>query len=398
MQNDHRADPTDGPTLRARTVAGIHDVAPAAWDACAGGRNPFLKHAFLACLEDSGSARPETGWAPAHVLLETPDGALSGCAPAYFKSHSQGEYVFDHGWADAFERAGGRYYPKFVVAVPFTPATGPRLLAPDDGGEADTPRKTLAAAVARVAEEAGVSSAHVNFPTRAEWELMGELGFLKRTGLQFHWRNQGYETFDDFLASLSSRKRKAIRKERREAVGDGVEIVRLAGDALGDGEVWDAFYAFYRDTGHRKWGAPYLTRAFFGLLGERMGEDVMLAMGRRDGRWIAGALHLVGADTLFGRYWGCIEDRRMLHFECCYYQAIEYAIEHGLSRVEAGAQGGHKVQRGYMPMHTYSAHWIEHGGLRDAVARFLRQETRHVDWEAEAIGRAYSPFRGDRAP
>jgi predicted N-acyltransferase len=385
------ASTTDYPTLQARSVASIHDIAPEAWNRCAGADNPFLHHAFLACLEDSGSATPETGWAPAHILLEDLKGALLACAPAYFKSHSYGEFIFDHGWADAFERAGGRYYPKLLVAVPFTPATGHRLLVPA-GADAAALRRTLAATIVKVAEEAGVSSAHVNFATHAEWEEMGKLGFLQRTGVQFHWENAGYDDFDAFLASLSSRKRKAIRKERREATEGDVEIVPLSGADLTP-EVWDAFYSFYRDTGSRTWGTPYLTRRFFDMLGERLGERVLLIMCRRDGRWIAGALNLIGHDTLYGRYWGCIEDHRFLHFECCYYQAIDYAIEHGLARVEAGAQGSHKIQRGYLPALTYSAHWIEHGGLREAVARFLKEESQHVDWEVEAIQRDYSPFR-----
>ncbi|MBT5433909.1 MAG: N-acetyltransferase [Rhodospirillaceae bacterium] len=380
-----------GITLQARSIASIHDVARDDWDACAGPDNPFLLHTFMACLEDSGSAVPETGWAPAHILLEDMEGALLGCAPAYFKSHSYGEFVFDHGWADAFERAGGRYYPKLLIAVPFTPATGPRLLVPVCD-EADAIRKTLAATIVRVAEEAGVSSAHVNFSTAEEWELMGKLGFLQRTGVQFHWENDAYEDFDGFLTSLNSRKRKAIRKERREAVENDIEIVQLTGAEL-TSDVWDAFYAFYRDTGTRKWGTPYLTREFFDLLGERMGDEVLLVMCRREGRWIAGALNLIGKKTLFGRYWGCVEDHRMLHFEVCYYQAIDYAIAHGLERVEAGAQGSHKIQRGYMPMHTYSTHWIEHGGLRDAVANYLKEEGQHIDWEVEAIEENYSPFR-----
>ncbi|MBN34302.1 MAG: GNAT family N-acetyltransferase [Rhodospirillaceae bacterium] len=382
---------TTTPTFQARSIASIHDADDEAWDHCAGPDNPFLHHAFLACLEDSGSATPETGWAPAHILLETMGGELLACAPAYFKSHSYGEFVFDHGWADAFERAGGRYYPKLLIAVPFTPATGRRLLVPP-GGDADGLRKTLAATIMRVAQEAGVSSAHINFATQDEWEQMGELGYLQRTGVQFHWDNHDYADFDAFLASLASRKRKSIRKERREATENGIEIVQLSGGDLTD-DVWDAFYAFYRDTGNRKWGTPYLTREFFDLLGERLGDRVMLVMARREGHWIAGALNLIGDNTLYGRYWGCIEDHRMLHFECCYYQAIDYAISRGLGRVEAGAQGSHKIQRGYMPMHTYSAHWIEHGGLRDAVARFLKEECDHVDWEVEAIEQNYSPFR-----
>ena len=393
MEREQGAARPAGTALRARAIESIHDVRPKAWDACAGESQPFLKHAFLACLEDSRSVRPETGWAGAHMLLENEEGALLGCAPAYIKGHSQGEFVFDHGWAHAFERAGGQYYPKLLAAVPFTPVTGPRLLTAPGADDADALRRTLAAALARMAEQSGLSSAHLNFSTRAEWELAGELGYLRRTGLQFHWENRGFAGFDDFLASLASRKRKTIRRERREAVRDGVEIVWMDGEALADPEIGEAFYAFYRDTGERKWGTPYLTRAFFSLLGERMGGDVRLTMCRRKGRWIAGALHMLGADTLFGRYWGCLEDHPMLHFECCYYQAIDYAIRRGLARVEAGAQGGHKLQRGYLPAHTYSAHWIGHEGLRDAVARFLREETRHVDREAEAIERDYSPFR-----
>jgi len=378
-------------TYQARSVASIHEVPEAAWDACAGTVNPFVSHDFLSCLEDSNSAIAETGWAPAHILLEEMDGSLLGCAPAYFKSHSYGEFVFDHGWADAFERAGGRYYPKLLVAVPFTPATGPRLLVPP-GPEAAELRRVMASTVVRVAQEAGVTTAHVNFATEDESRLLGEMGFLLRTGVQFHWENEGYGDFDAFLESLSSRKRKAIRKERREALEDGVEIEILTGGDL-TRDVWDAFFAFYRDTGSRKWGTPYLTRRFFDLLGERMGERVALVMCRRHGRWIAGALNLIGSDTLYGRYWGCVEDRRFLHFEACYYQAIEHAIRLGLARVEAGAQGSHKIQRGYMPVHTHSAHWIGHEGFRTAVARFLKEEADHVDWEVEAIEREYSPYR-----
>lgn len=379
------------PTFQARSIASIHHVPEDAWDACAGTDNPFVSHDFLSCLEDSNSATPETGWAPAHILLEQEDGKLLACAPAYFKSHSYGEFVFDHGWADAFERAGGRYYPKLLVAVPFTPATGPRLLVPP-GPEAEEHRRLLAATIIGVAQEAGISTAHVNFPLESEWRLMGEMGFLQRTGVQFHWENEGFEDFEGFLATLASRKRKAIRKERREAVENGIEIEILSGGELTK-DVWDSFFAFYRDTGSRKWGTPYLTRRFFDLLGERMGDKVALVMARREGRWIAGALNIVGSDTLYGRYWGCIEDHRHLHFECCYYQAIDYAIAKGLARVEAGAQGSHKIQRGYMPVHTYSAHWVENESFHAAVKRFLEEEAQHVDWEVEAIEPEYSPFR-----
>ena len=381
----------DSEALTARTVASIHDCPATAWNACAGPADPFLRHAFLACLEDSGSAAPATGWRPAHILIEDRHGTLCACAPAYLKSHSWGEYVFDQGWAEALARVGEDYYPKLLVAVPFTPATGPRLLAAPGFGGARA-RQLLANAIRLVAERAGASSAHVNFLPRPEWQALGAAGYLQRRGIQFHWTNRDYGDFDAFLATLRQRKRKAIRRERRAAAQGGIEIRRLTGNALTE-EVWDAFYAFYRDTGQRKWGMPYLSRAFFTLLGRRMGEAVLLIMARRDGRWIAGALNMIGADTLYGRYWGAIADVPMLHFECCYYQAIEHAIAAGLARVEAGAQGGHKLQRGYLPVATYSAHWLRHEGLAAAVARFLEEEDRHVEEQLEAIGDAYSPFR-----
>ena len=377
--------------LTARTIASIHDCPAETWDACAGTADPFLRHSFLACLEDSGSATPATGWRPAHILVEDENGTLRACAPAYLKSHSWGEYVFDQGWAQALQRVGGRYYPKLLIAVPFTPATGPRLLtAPGCDGEGA--RRVLADAIRLVAKEAGASSAHVNFLPRPQWQALGEAGYLQRRGIQFQWANEGYGDFDAFLAALRQRKRKAIRRERRIATEGGIEILRLTGAAL-DEEAWDAFYAFYRDTGQRKWGMPYLSRAFFTLLGRRMGEAVLLIMARRGGRWIAGALNVIGADALYGRYWGAAEDIPMLHFECCYYQAIEHAIEAGLARVEAGAQGGHKLQRGYLPVATYSAHWLRHEGLAAAVARFLEEEDRLVAEQLEAIDDAYSPFR-----
>jgi uncharacterized protein len=384
---------SDRDNLTVRTVARITDLEAADWDACAGAGNPFVSHAFLKTLEDSNSAVRETGWMPSHVAVEDAEGKLLACAPAYIKSHSQGEYVFDYGWAQAFERAGGHYYPKLLVAVPFSPVPGPRLLAGDSHNSPQL-KRVLALALAQIATQADLSSVHINFASEDEWRLMGDLGYLQRTGVQFHWENDGYATFDDFLANLSSRKRKAIRKERREAMENDIEFHVLRGDRITT-EHWDAFFGFYIDTGNRKWGQPYLTRAFFDLLGERLGERVALFMCRRQGRWIAGALNLVGTDTLYGRYWGCIEDHRFLHFETCYYRAIDFAIEHGLKRVEAGAQGEHKIQRGYLPVRTYSAHWITHEGLRDAVARFLEEETRHIDWEVEAINREYSPFRKD---
>ena len=379
--------------LTVRTVGHIAELDADHWDACAGRTNPFVSHAFLSALEDSGSATRETGWMPSHVVVEDASGRLLAAAPAYVKSHSQGEYVFDYGWANAFERAGGQYYPKLLVAVPFSPVPGPRLLA-GDGPDAPALRRVLARALVQIAVQADLSSVHVNFTDETEWELMGDVGYLQRTGVQFHWENQGYTCFDDFLGALSSRKRKAIRKERREAAENDIAFHVLRGAEI-KAEHWDAFFSFYIDTGNRKWGTPYLTRAFFDLLSERLGDSVVLFLCQRQGRWIAGALNLAGADTLYGRYWGCIEDHRFLHFETCYYRAIDFAISHGLKRVEAGAQGEHKIQRGYLPVRTYSAHWITHEGLRDAVGRFLKEETQHVDWEVEAILREYSPFRND---
>ena len=378
-------------SLTVRTVGRIADLDAGQWDACAGDRNPFVSHAFLRALEDSGSAARQTGWLPSHVAVEDATGRLVACAPAYVKSHSQGEYVFDYGWANAFERAGGRYYPKLLVAVPFSPVPGPRLLAGDGSGAPEL-RRILGLALAQIASQAELSSVHVNFAGEDDWRLLGEIGYLQRTGVQFHWDNHGYGSFDDFLAQLSSRKRKVIRKERREVLESGIEFHVLRGDRILT-EHWDAFFGFYMDTGDRKWGTPYLNRRFFDLLGDGLGDRVVLLLCRRQGRWIAGALNLLGADTLYGRYWGCVEDHRFLHFETCYYRAIDFAIEHGLQRVEAGAQGEHKIQRGYLPVRTHSAHWITHAGLRDAVARFLEEETRHVDWEVEAILRDYTPFR-----
>ena len=372
----------------ARCVSSIHDVDRDQWNGLVGADNPFVRHDFLACLEDSGSACPDTGWGPAHILLEESGQDLAAAAPAWFKSHSMGEYVFDQGLAEAFERAGGRYYPKLLVAVPFTPVTGPRLLA---GGSREHQR-ALASAIVAVASNAGVSSAHINFLTAQESDVATDLGFLRRTGMQFHWENKGYASFDEFLVSLSSRKRKAIRRERRAIAARDISIHRLTGDDITD-EIWDAFYGFYRDTGNRKWGIPYLTRAFFDQLGQRMADSIVLVMCRRDGRWIAGALNLRGSSTLFGRYWGCIEDHPMLHFECCYYQAMEHAIGHGLARVEAGAQGGHKIQRGYMPVTTRSSHWFANPGMQEAVSNFFTEEGVHMDEQANYIERELSPFR-----
>ncbi len=376
--------------MTARTVDDLGQVQEAAWDACAGSDNPFLSHAFLLALEESGSCAAETGWLPQHVLLEDSDGELLGALPLYLKNHSQGEYVFDHSWAHAFERAGGRYYPKLQASVPFTPVTGPRLLT-RPGPLRERHQLALINAAVQVGERFGVSSLHVTFPTEDEWRLMGECGFLRRTGEQFHWHNDNYERFDDFLRVLTARRRKTIRKERATAVAAGIDIQVLTGSDLKP-EHWDAFFRFYTDTGSRKWGSPYLTRSFFDIIHDKMADKVALVMCRRGGRYIAGALNFIGTDTLYGRNWGCIEDHDCLHFEACYYQAIEFAIDHGLKHVEAGAQGPHKVHRGYLPRLTYSAHWIADTGFRRAVADYLERERDEIDYEITAVGAHYSPY------
>ncbi len=374
-----------------RILGNIGQIPAADWDACHDGANPFISHAFLSALEASGCAVAETGWAPCHLIVER-GGAVLGAVPMYLKSNSFGEYVFDHSWAAAFERAGGRYYPKLQVAVPFTPVTGPRLLARDGAGRAEV-EATMIAGCLSAAEKFEASSVHFTFPTGEEWSRLSEMGLLGRTDQQFHWLNQGYQTFDDFLGELSSRKRKTIRRERREAVAHGVTIETIAGADIGEAE-WDAFYSFYLDTGSRKWGQPYLNREFFGRLGETMPDNVALVMCSRDGRYIAGALNIIGRDALYGRYWGCCEDHRFLHFEACYYQAIDFAIARGLDRVEAGAQGPHKLARGYLPCKTYSAHWIADPGLRRAIDHFLDQEREMVDADIESMD-GYSPYRRD---
>ena len=388
--------PDGSEPVTIKVVQSIGEIAAAEWDACAGGDNPFVSHAFLSALEESGSACDATGWLPRHLSLEDKAGRLIGAVPMYLKSHSFGEYVFDWGWAEAFERAGGRYYPKLQAAVPFTPITGPRLLvrAQDAKGAV---AKTLIAGMVELATRLGISSLHVTFPPRKEWELFGESGFLLREGQQFHWKNAGYASFEDFLAPLSARKRKTIRRERRQALANGIAIETLTGDDIKPHH-WDAFYAFYIDTASRKWGHPYLTREFFARLGESLADRVVLVMATRDGKAIAGALNLMGRDALYGRNWGCVEDHRFLHFEACYYRAIDFAIQNGLKRVEAGAGGRHKIQRGYLPVPTYSAHWIPDAGFRSAVERFLAEERREVDFERRALARR-APFRkGGGAP
>ena len=378
----------------------ISEISEADWNACAcpevaeGARalDPFTTHRFLGALEASGSVGPGTGWDARHLVAKI-EGRVIGVAPLYVKSHSQGEYVFDHGWADAFERAGGRYYPKLQCAVPFTPVTGRRLLVLP--GLEEVGRTALLTGMAQIAEGAGVSSVHMTFCTQPEMEAAADAGWLARIGQQFHWINRGYASFDDFLGHLSSRKRKALRKERARAQAFGGQIVQLTGDDIRP-EHWDAFWTFYQDTGSRKWGRPYLTRAFFDALHE-MRDDVLLVLALRDGNPIAGALNLIGHEALFGRYWGCIEDHPYLHFELCYHQAVDWAIAHGLQRVEAGAQGEHKLARGYLPVPTYSAHWIAHEGLRRAVADYLEGERAAVDEDIEVLNEM-GPFRSNREP
>jgi predicted N-acyltransferase len=369
----------------ARLADGVAEFAAEDWDRCAGTDDPFLSHAFLSALEESGSATAATGWRPLPIAIDGTDARPAAVMPAYVKSHSLGEYVFDHGWADAFERAGGDYYPKLQIAVPFTPVPGRRLLAHEP---ALAP--ALIAAAELVVDRHKLSSAHATFLTPDDAMLFETAGWLIRVDSQFHWLNQGYASFEAFLATLASRKRKAIRKERA-AASAGLEIVHLTGAEIEEAH-WDVFWAFYQDTGARKWGQPYLTRAFFSLLGERLGARLLLILALRDGKPIAGALNLIGAEALYGRYWGCVEDVPHLHFELCYYQAIDAAIARGLARVEAGAQGAHKLARGYRPVPTFSAHHLRDPRLREAVADYLAAERRAVAREIAALDEM-TPFR-----
>src|ERR1700744_3789126 len=358
--------------------------------------NPFVSHAFFSAVEKSGSATAKTGWGPRHLLAKI-DGRIAGIVPCYLKSHSQGEYVFDRGWADAYERAGGRYYPKLQCSVPFTPATGPRLLI-RNGVDREQIAKALASGLVALCGVSKASSAHVTFAREGEWKFLAEHGFLQRTDQQFHWHNRDFSTFDDFLTSLNSRHRKAIKRERREAVSAGVTIHWLTGKDITE-EAWDAFFVFYMETGSRKWGRPYLTRAFFSLVGESMRDDVLLVMAKRNDRWIARAINFIGSDTLFGRNWGAIEHHPFLHFEVCYYQAIEFAIKRALKVVEAGAQGEHKLARGYLPHTTYSAHYIAAPDLRRAIADYLKRERAYVEEAGRELAEL-GPFRkvADDAP
>ncbi len=398
-----------------RVANSLKEVAAEAWDACANpvvGRdqgngadlapreaqentleteyNPFISYDFLSSLELSQSVRTRGGWQPLHLLAEDSNGTLVGAVPCYAKTHSQGEYVFDHGWAEAYERAGGSYYPKLQVSVPFTPATGRRLLV-RPGPEADAVRGALADSLMDVCRRSNASSVHVTFATQPEWDLLGRRGFLKRTHQQFHWENAGYDSFDAFLAALASRKRKTIRREREDALSAGISVHWLTGADLTE-SVWDAFFDFYMATGSRKWGRPYLTRPFYSMVGEKMRDRILLVMAKRNGRWIAGAINFIGSHTLFGRHWGAVEHHPFLHFELCYYQAIQYAIEHKLDRVEAGAQGEHKISRGYLPTTTYSAHYIVDPGLRRAIEDFLKHERAYVAAAGAELAET-APFR-----
>ncbi len=398
-------------TLRVRVATSLKGVPAADWDACANpgvGRalestpeqadsisqadpdNPFVSHAFLRALEESGCVGGRTGWSPAYLLVEDADDRLIAAAPSFVKGHSQGEYVFDHSWAEAYMRAGGRYYPKIQVAAPFTPATGPRLLVAD-GSHAAEAREALIAGLDALREQVRGSSIHVTFAQEPDMAALLEAGFLERHDIQFHWQNEGFGSYDDFLATLASRKRKALKRERREALSAGIEVSVLSGSDLTE-SVWDDFHAFYEDTGSRKWGRPYLNRRFFSEIGQRMGERVVLVLARRAGRNIAGAINFRGGNTLYGRNWGCIEDHPFLHFELCYHQAIDYAIAHRLVRVEAGAQGEHKLARGYRPVITRSAHLLADPGLARAVAAYLPGERREIGSAVAALAQE-SPFR-----
>jgi hypothetical protein len=383
------------PTIEITAHQSLLDIAASDWDACAcpgDGRpmDPFTTYRFLKALEDSGSVGSRSGWQPRYLVARA-DGQVIACAPMYAKSHSQGEYIFDFNWAQAYENAGGDYYPKLQIAAPFTPATGRRFLT-RPGFEAMGMSALIQGAV-QIASDNELSSLHITFCTEAEALAGAEMGLMSRVGQQFHWVNRDYADFDGFLADLSSRKRKNIRRERTEAQGFGGQIVALSGDDI-QPEHWDAFWHFYQDTGNRKWGTPYLTRAFFDCSQDSLRDDMLLVLAMNNGRPVAGALNFIGRETLYGRYWGSAEYHPSLHFELCYYQAIDYAIKKGISRVEAGAQGEHKLARGYLPVATHSLHWIRDLAFRDAIARYLIAETRAVDEEIEVLT-AYGPFKRD---
>jgi predicted N-acyltransferase len=399
--------------LVLKSVPAIAAIPAADWNACAAvevsdetaaqasdrtsvcAYNPFVTHEFLSSLEDSDSVGRKTGWIVQHLVAEAPNGEIAGVVPAYVKTHSRGEYVFDGGWAEAYERAGGDYYPKLQVSVPFTPATGPRFLT-RAGADAATVKDALAKGLVGLSHQLQCSSVHLTFLPKGDWDWLAGMGFLQRTDQQFHFENAGFATFEDFLSALAARKRKVIRRERKDATANGITIHCLTGRDLTE-DVWDAFFDFYTETGSRKWGRPYLTRQFYSLIGERMADRILLVMAKRGGRWIAGAINFIGADTLYGRHWGAIEDHPFLHFEVCYYQAIAYAIEHRLRFVEAGAQGEHKIARGYLPKTTYSAHYIADPALRRAIADYLTRERAYVAAAGEELA-AFAPFRKDAIP
>ena len=391
--------PQDDQPIEIHVHPSLSDIDAADWDSCAcpeaadGGPpvDPFTTYRFLKALEDSGSVGRGTGWDPRYLTAHRGDDLIA-VAPLYAKSHSQGEYIFDFNWAHAFENAGGDYYPKLQIAVPFTPATGRRFLCRP--GEEVTGTSALIQGAVRLAADNGLSSLHVTFCTEAEALAGEQMGLMRRVSQQFHWENRGYHSFDAFLATLSSRKRKTIRKERERANAFGGEIRSLTGEQI-EPHHWDAFWRFYQDTGSRKWGTPYLTRAFFDIAQDTLRDDILLVMCHRDGRDVAGALNMIGRDVLFGRYWGCIEHHDCLHFEACYYRAIDHAIEHGLQGVEAGAQGEHKLARGYLPAECHSLHWVGNQGFARAIEQFLRQERRAIEEDIEVMT-AYGPFKRDQ--
>ena len=375
----------------------IREIGQSCWDKCAAPKgstfDPFTSYSFLRALEESKSACSESGWSPCHLGLESSSGELLGIVPSYLKSHSQGEYVFDYAWADAFERAGGRYYPKLQISIPFTPATGRRLLVSDrvDSKGLET---ELAQGLLTLADRLKASSVHLTFLEKEQWQGLSKLGFLQRTHSQFHWENRDYRSFSEFLDSLASKKRKNIKRERKGAIDSGVVIERITGKEILESH-WDAFYKFYLDTANRKWGSAYLTREFFSMVGETMPEHILLIMCKKGGRYIAGAINFIGSECLYGRNWGCSEDYPYLHFEVCYYQAIDFAIENNLKRVEAGAQGAHKLARGYMPNYTYSSHWIANDSFSEAVSSYLDQERQHVDQEIDFVEKK-GPFKDSK--
>ena len=400
---------SNGETFRIRVISSLADISANQWDAVTNPKltdssiedlstnnneghyqNPFLSYCFLNILEESQCATIETGWYAQHLILEDDNENVLGVAPCYLKNHSQGEYVFDYDWADAFMRAGGQYYPKLQLSVPFTPVTGKRLLI---SPSLDEYKGTLALAngIIQLSQKLEVSSAHLTFLTPKEWKILNEYGFLQRQDQQFHWKNNKYSSFDDFLDELSSRKRKNLRKERNQALENEIKVKHLTGNEIEE-KHWDAFYSFYLDTGSRKWGSPYLNRTFFSMLGDRMSDHVLLILAERQNQYIAGALNIIGSDTLYGRYWGCIESHPFLHFEICYYQAIDFAIKNQLKFVEAGAQGQHKLARGYIPIPTYSSHWINHPGLRDALKSYLDEERAYVSKTRDVLS-YHTPFK-----